>query len=61
MVVQIVEKQQLGEPTLSEIVSGIKGVLGGDVEVDVQKVKKLEKDESGKLRKVISRVESTQE
>ena len=54
--VQIVEKESLSEGTVNQMTNKIKEVLGKDMEVKVEKLDELERDRSGKLRKVISKV-----
>lgn len=59
IIVQVVSKKPLNSNLLTEIDSGIKAVLGKDTVVKIKQVKKLEKDNSGKLRKVISKVKTS--
>jgi len=54
--VQIVERTTLSQDASDQIVDKIKDVIGKDVQVVVERLDTLERDKSGKLRKVVSRV-----
>ena len=54
--VQIVEKESLSEETMNQLTNEIKEILGKDTEVRIKKLDRLKRDKSGKLRKVISKV-----
>ncbi len=57
IIVQTVSQKPLSQILLDEIESRIKTVLGKDIKLEIQQLDKLDKDTSGKLRKVISKVE----
>ncbi len=54
--VQIVERTTLSKDTSDQIVDKIRDIMGKNVQVVVERLDALERDKSGKLRKVVSRV-----
>jgi len=54
--VQIVGDDSFSPKTLVEVEEGIQGILGKDIDVRIEQVDQVQKDRSGKLRAIVSKV-----